>query len=272
LDILSTEENIAMTIDNHPASARIRKKLREGFAFQISVDTDTVPDGLHVAQATLNAGIDIVELGTCLLKIEGVRNVIPIFRQRFPNALLLADMKTMDGGGSEAELVYAGGGNIYDFLALSGDASARLACQTRDKYRQENPDIPRLIFADILIPMQGPVGTAVDAAKRMVDIGVDGVGVHLQWDARNEDPVLLQSDYLNDVALAVLEAVGSQVSVQVVGGLTIERASILARAGLRSFVISGNVGMAGKQSRLGLPSHELEQLTRDFIGKVSTAV
>jgi hypothetical protein len=31
------------------------------------------------------------------LKYEGVRNVVSIFQQRFPKALLPADMKTMDG-------------------------------------------------------------------------------------------------------------------------------------------------------------------------------
>src|SRR5262245_55370274 len=32
----------------------------------------------------------------------------------------LADLKTMDGGAFEARAVYAGGGNIVDFLALAG--------------------------------------------------------------------------------------------------------------------------------------------------------
>ena len=36
-----------------------------------------------------------MEMGTPLLKFEGVGNVVPAFRRRFPEALLLADMKTM---------------------------------------------------------------------------------------------------------------------------------------------------------------------------------
>ena len=65
-------------------------------------------------------GIDLIEIGTPLCKFEGVRNVVPIFRQRFPEALILADMKTMDGGGFEARAVYesmAGGG--YDPATLA---------------------------------------------------------------------------------------------------------------------------------------------------------
>ena len=55
-----------------------------------------------VASAALAGGVNIVEMGTPLLKNQGVANVVPAFRKRFPDALLLADMKTMDGGAGEA--------------------------------------------------------------------------------------------------------------------------------------------------------------------------
>ena len=67
-------------------------------------------------------------MGTPLLKTQGVSNVVPAFRKRFPDALLLADMKTMDGGGGEARSVYVGGGNIFDFLALAGVDTAKSIC------------------------------------------------------------------------------------------------------------------------------------------------
>ena len=107
---------------DHPASARVRDRLRNSFTFQISVDVARLEQGLEVAGAALAGGVTILEMGTPLLKNAGVSNVVPAFRQRFPDALLLADMKTMDGGAGEARAVYAGGGNIIDFLALAGDA------------------------------------------------------------------------------------------------------------------------------------------------------
>jgi len=48
-------------------------------------------------------------VGTPLLKTQGVSNVVPAFRKRFPDSLLLADMKTMDGGSGEARSVYTRG-------------------------------------------------------------------------------------------------------------------------------------------------------------------
>jgi 3-hexulose-6-phosphate synthase len=252
-------------------SNRVRRLLRERFTFQISVDTPHAPQGLAVAEAALKAGVTIVELGTPLLKSEGVRTVIPVFRRRFPEALLLADMKTMDGGAGEANAVFGGGANIIDFLALAGEATARAVCAARDTFREADPAIPRLAFADILIPMQGPAGPAVEAAERMLAAGVDGVGVHLQYDARQADPALFEASYLSDVACAVFDRVGDRASVQAVGGLSAERAVVLARKGLRAFVISGNLGLPDFKSRYGLPGDEIERRIRDFIDQVSAA-
>jgi hypothetical protein len=78
--------------ETHPSSARVLNRLRTGLSFQISVDVGTLDLGLTVASAALAGGVDIVEMGTPLLKIQGVSNVVPAFRKRFPEALLLADM------------------------------------------------------------------------------------------------------------------------------------------------------------------------------------
>jgi len=252
-------------------SNRVRRLFRDEFTFQISIDTAHVRQGLAVAEAALKAGVTILELGTPLLKYEGVRNVAPIFRQRFPKALLLADMKTMDGGEGEANAVFGGGGNIIDFLALAGEATARAACAARDAFRQADPAIPRLAFADILLPMQGPAGPAVETAKRMLEAGVDGVGVHLQYDARRADPALFQGGYLHDVTCAVFDSVGASASVQVVGGLSADEGAALARKGLRAFVISSNLGLPDAKSRYDAPANEIERRIRDFIDQVSAA-
>jgi 3-hexulose-6-phosphate synthase len=119
--------------------------------------------------------------------------------------------------------------------------------------------------------MQGPAGPAVQTAERMLVAGVDGVGIHLQYDARRADPAVFQGSYLTDVACAVFESVGDRASVQVVGGLSAQQAVALARKGLRAFVISGNLGLPDAKSRYGLPGDEIERHIRDFIDQVSAA-
>jgi 3-hexulose-6-phosphate synthase len=238
----------------HAASARLLDRLRTRFMFQISVDVATVEQGLAVAGAALAGGV----------------SVVPAFRRRFPEAILLADMKTMDGGGGEARSVYAGGGNIVDFLALAGVDTAKGICAVRDEFRRAGPELPRLVFSDIMVPHQGPAAQAIEVALRMLEAGVDGVGIHLQSDARRADPTLIERDYLGDMARAVFERVGKTAPVQVVGGLSVAQAKRLAQAGLRSFVISGNLGLPDARSRYDLPPAQIERHVADFIAGVSS--
>src|SRR5262245_50955867 len=189
--------------ETHPSSDRVVDRFKTRFSFQISVDVGTLDLGLTVASAALAAGVDIVEMGTPLLKTQGVSNVVPAFRKRFPDALLLADMKTMDGGAGEARNVYAGGGNIVDFLALAGADTAKSICAVRDEFRRAGPELPRLVFSDIMVPHQGPASQACEVALRMVEAGVDAVGVHLQSDARRAHPKLIEDGYLSEVARGV---------------------------------------------------------------------
>ena len=253
----------------HQASARALDRLRTSLTFQISVDVATVEQGLRVADAALAGGVNIVEMGTPLLKNEGVSNVVPAFRRKFPEALLLADMKTMDGGGFEARAVYAGGANIIDFLALAGVDTAKAICAVRDEFRRAGSELPRLAFADILVPHQGPAAQAAEVARRMLEAGVDAVGVHLQADARRADPTLIERRYLGEVARAIFDRVGGAAPVQVVGGLSVAEAKSLAQAGLRAFVISGNLGQPDGRARYDLPPDQIERHVADFIAAVS---
>ena len=255
----------------HEASARVVDRLRTRFMFQISVDVATIQQGLAVAAAGLAGGVNIVEMGTPLLKNEGVSNVVPAFRRKFPEALLLADMKTMDGGAFEARAVYTGGGNIVDFLALAGVDTAKAICAVRDEFRRAGDNLPRLVFSDIMVPHQGPAAQAVEVARRMLDAGVDGVGIHLQADARRANSTLIEKDYLGEVARALFEGVGGSAPVQVVGGLSVAQAKRLAGAGLRSFVISGNLGEPDTKARYDLPPDQIEHFIAGFIAEVSSA-
>ncbi len=253
----------------HPASARVVERLRNSFMFQISVDVATIEQGLSVASAALAGGVTMVEMGTPLLKNQGVANVVPAFRRKFPDTLLLADMKTMDGGAFEARAVYTGGGNIVDFLALAGVDTAKAICAVRDEFRRNDPNVPRLVFSDIMVPHQGPATQAADVAQRLLDAGVDAVGIHLQSDTRRADPTLIERDYLSEVARAVFERVGRTAPVQVVGGLSIAQAKRLAGAGLRAFVISGNLGLPDSVARYDLPPDQIQRDVADFVKGVS---
>jgi 3-hexulose-6-phosphate synthase len=177
----------------------------------------------------------------------------------------------MDGGAFEARAVYAGGGNIVDFLALAGVDTAKAICAVRDEFRRADPELSRLAFADIMVPHQGPAAQAVEVALRMLEAGVDAVGIHLQADARRADPKLIESHYLDGVARAVFERVGGAAPVQVVGGLSVAQAKSLAQTGLRAFVISGNLGQPDTRARYDLPQDQIQRYVAEFIAAVSSA-
>lgn len=237
--------------------------------FQLSVDTDNLPQGLMAADAAVAAGVTIIEMGTPLIKFEGAKHVVPAFRKRFPGTLLLADLKTMDGGGGEAREVFAGGADIVDFLALSGVDTARAICRVREEFRRSEPEQTWLVFADILLPHQGSY--AAEVAGEMLDAGVDGIVVHLQSDARTANQDLSRSGYLADIVRAVQEKVGQRAPVQAVGGITIEQACTLAREGILAFVISANLGVIDDNAGLSLPQEEIQRRISYFMQEVTAA-
>ncbi len=73
------------------------------------------------------------------------------------------------------------------------------------------------------------------------------------------------------MARAIFERVGGAAPVQVVGGLTGTQAKGLAQAGLRGFVISGNLGEPDSRARYDLPPDQIQRYVAGFIAEVSSA-
>ena len=67
---------------------------------QIALDLDSADKAVAMA-AQVYGLVDIIELGTPLMLKEGV-GVVGLMKRRFPDALILADMKIADGGYMEA--------------------------------------------------------------------------------------------------------------------------------------------------------------------------
>ena len=59
----------------------------------------------------------LLEIGTPLLKNEGLINVAPMFRNYFPNSYIIADLKTLDVGKLEAKICQQAG---VDACVVSG--------------------------------------------------------------------------------------------------------------------------------------------------------
>ena len=75
---------------------------------QISLDLTNIDEALETAAMAMRAGVDCLEAGTPLILAEGLHGVRKL-RESFPDTPIVADLKTMDGGYLEAEMMAKAG-------------------------------------------------------------------------------------------------------------------------------------------------------------------
>jgi len=74
---------------------------------QVSLDLTTIAEALEMARGARRAGIDWLERNALLLG-EGL-HAVKALRREFPGVPIVADLKTMDGAGLEAEMMLGAG-------------------------------------------------------------------------------------------------------------------------------------------------------------------
>src|ERR1700677_3411000 len=87
---------------------------------QISLDLTNIPEALSTAELAMRAGVDWLEAGTPLIIAEGMNGVIAL-RKPFPDTPIVADLKTMDGGYLEAEMMAKAGATHVVVMAQAHD-------------------------------------------------------------------------------------------------------------------------------------------------------
>src|SRR5882757_7621961 len=177
---------------------------------QISLDILTIDEALATAEMALRAGVDWLEAGTPLIIAEGM-NGVRALRERFPDTPIVADLKTMDGGYLEAEMMAKAGATHVVVMARAHEETIRCVVKAgRDFGVQVMGD--NMVCEDM-----------VAGAKWLEDLGCDFVIHHIGYDERRGIAASGQRmpspmDQLREVVQAV------SVPVQAVGGLTLEQA------------------------------------------------
>jgi 3-hexulose-6-phosphate synthase len=177
---------------------------------QISLDLTDLDEALQTADMALQAGVDWLEAGTPLILAHGMHGVRAL-RDRFPKVPIVADLKTMDGGWLEAEIMaQAGATHVVVMARAHEETIVQVVKAGRDFNLQVMGD--NLACPDM-----------VAAAKYLEELGCDYVIHHIGYDERRGIAARGESmpSPLDQLA-AIVEAV--QVPVQAVGGLTIEQA------------------------------------------------
>ena len=177
---------------------------------QISLDLLSVDEALSTAEMALRAGVDWLEAGTPLIIAEGMHGVRAL-RERFPNTPIVADLKTMDGGYLEAEVMAKAGATHVVVMARAHEETIRCVVEAGRDYGVK-------VMGDNMA-----CEDMVEGARRLEDLGCDFVIHHIGYDERRGiaargERMPSPLDQLREVVAAV------SVPVQAVGGLTLEQA------------------------------------------------
>lgn len=176
---------------------------------QISLDFTNLPEALDMAHRAVRAGVDWLEAGTPLILAEGL-NAVQTLRREFPHPIV-ADLKTMDGGYLEAEMMAKAGATHVVVMERAHPETVKMVVKA-------GRDLGVKVMGDNL-----GAKDKVAAAKRLEDLGCDYVIHHIGYDERRGLvaaglPCPSPLDQLKEIVAAV------KVPVQAVGGLSIEQA------------------------------------------------
>src|SRR5499425_2749620 len=173
---------------------------------QISLDLTDIKEAIETAHIAVEAGVDWLEAGTPLILAEGLHGVRAL-RREFPDHPIVADLKTMDGGYLEAEMMAKAGATHVVVMARAHPATIKQVVQAGKDYGVK-------VMGDNL-----GCDDMVDGAKLLEDLGCDYVIHHIGYDERRDPVVQAQYggrmpsplDRLADVVKAVtvpVQAVG----------------------------------------------------------------
>lgn len=177
---------------------------------QISLDLTNIDEALETASMALRAGVDWLEAGTPIILAEGLHGVRKL-REAFPDVPIVADLKTMDGGYLEAEMMAKAGATHVVVMARAHEETIKCVVAAGKDFGVE-------VMGDNLA-----CPDMVEGARRLEDLGCDYIIHHIGYDERRgiaaqglrmPNPL----DQLKDVVEAV------SIPVQAVGGLTLEQA------------------------------------------------
>jgi len=213
---------------------------------QVALDFVDLERAIEVAREAVEGGVDWIEIGTPLVKSEGL-NAVRAMRQEFPNHKIIADMKTIDAGRTEVETAAKAGANIIDVLGASSDATIA-----------ECVDAARNYGAEIVVDMI-EVADPVSRARAAEAAGANYIAVHTAIDVQmvGGDPF--------EVLSKVVEAVS--IPVACAGGVNSETAALALQHGAQIVIVGGAII---KSADARAAAAEIKQAMSTGVGKATT--
>ena len=193
---------------------------------QVALDILELKRALQIAQESLDGGSDWIEVGTPLIKSEGMQ-AVRLMRDRFPDATIVADMKIADTGTLEVEMAAKAGANIVCVLADADNSVIAEAVRASRLYGIR-------IMAD-LINVKDPVSRAIELEAMGIDIICAHVGIDQQMMGKSSLDLLASLSDQVHIPLAIAggidaasagDAVRSGADIVIVGGWIVRSADV----------------------------------------------
>src|SRR3712207_984249 len=222
---------------------------------QVSLDLTSIDEALDVARVAVRAGVDWLEAGTPLLLAEGLHGVRAL-RQAFPDHPIVADLKTMDGGYLETEMMAGVGATHVVVMARAHPATIKEVVRA-------GRDFGVKVMGDDLGAEDKPA-----ACRMMQELGVDYIVHHVGYDERRDPEV--QAAYGGripspfDELAAVVAAV--DIPVQAVGGLSMEQAIAMPLHGAPLVVIGAPLVIDADAFKTS--ADDVESILREVVARI----
>lgn len=187
---------------------------------QVALDLLEIDRAVEIAEEAIRGGANWIEVGTPLIKSEGMRAVRTL-REQFPGQEIVADMKIADTGAVEVEMAAKSGAGVICILADADDTVIAEAIRSARKYGVR-------IMAD-LINVHDPVSRSMELER----LGVDYINAHVGIDQQMIGKSSL--DLLRQLAGEV------HIPIAVAGGLDAETASEAVTAGASIVIVGSNI-------------------------------
>ena len=137
---------------------------------QLALDDLNMEEALALTES-VREYIDIIEIGTPFVYQEGMK-AVEIFKKRFPDKEVLADMKIMDAGYYEAEEALKVGADYVTVLGVTDNLTIKGCIEAAEQYGKE-------IVVDMICVPDFP-----KRIRELEELGAHGLAVHVGTDSR----------------------------------------------------------------------------------------
>lgn len=186
---------------------------------QVAIDLLTTEAALTLASQVAEH-VDIIELGTPLIKAEGL-SVITAIKAAHPDKIVFADLKTMDAGELEADIAFKAGADLVTILGAADDSTIAGGVKAAKAHNK-----------GIVVDLIG-VADKVTRAKEVRALGAKFVEMHAGLDEQAKPGF--------DLSGLLKAGEEARVPFSVAGGVSLKTIEAVQRAGADVAVAGGAI-------------------------------